>query len=227
MSRFLPIIILPILLFAQLEDYVTNRTDRNFYVSGLIQYGPGFQKIKAGSEYDPYFRNTKNIYLRPGGGYGIEANVGADIIPSLSVEFGMGALRSGKIVHTEHIVFDKITLRTSLLYKVNIYKYHKLYFGGGFSAIQNSQIKIEQSDETLTIKYQNPKGFNIITGLQFNYTKNFFMYGDIKYNLMNSFELKSATFSGEKLSITEVDEKYHSLRADGIQFSFGVGYYLK
>jgi len=221
------VILLPMILLAQIDDYATNQTERKFYVSGLVQYGPGFEKIKAGSEYIPYTRETNDIYIRPGGGYGVEGIIGSDIIPSIAVEFGIGILRSGKVVHTEHIVFDKSTLRASLIYKLRIYKYHKIYFGGGFSAVQNSILKIEQSDETLRIKYHNPKGFNIISGLQFNYTNNFFLYGDIKYNIMSSFKIKNAEFSGESMVISNVDSKYHTYDGNGIQFSFGVGYYLK
>lgn len=227
MRRISLVFLLPIILLAQIDEYVNNQTDRKFYVSGLVQYGPAFEKIKAGSQYDPYFGETSNIYIRPGGGYGIEAIVGSDIIPSLAAEFGIGLLRSGKVVHTEHIVFDKTTLRASLIYKLRIYKYHKIYFGGGFSAVQNSILRVEQSDEVLLVKYTNPKGFNIIAGLQFNYTKNLFLFGDLKYNSMSSFNIKSAEFSGESMVISEVDSKYHTYNGDGIQFSFGIGYYLK
>lgn len=227
MTRLLLILYLPLLLYSQITDYSTNLSERNFYVSILAQYGPGFEKIKTGQEFNVYSNTTSDIYIRPGGGYGIEAILGSDIIPSIALELGLGLVQSGKVIHTEHIVFNKSTIRASLLYKIKMFNYYTFYVGGGYSAAQNPLFKIEQVDETFKSTYSSPKGFHAIGGVQFNYTSNFFWYGDLKYYSLGEYQIKNATFAGESIPIDEVESEFHSFNADGLQISLGIGYYIK
>lgn len=217
----------PILIISQItEDLSSNipLAKAKWYAKGLYQHGVGFEPVFIGTQYYITPHKPYDIYIQPGGGVGLEAVIGNYINPSLSGEIGIGFLQSG---YTDDITFNKWTLRTSVIYRLKSSKEYVPYVGGGLSTNLSVYFKLVDRDDTTITKYETPIGFHILGGVQKNFRQYFFWFGEFKLIFLGTYNIKEAEFNGNTVPISSIESDFREMNANGYQFIFGVGWYIK
>lgn len=163
--------------------------------------------------------------IRPDGGAGIEAVIGYDLSKSLSCEFALGWENSGKVVDKNNsAMFNKFPLRISVLYRILIEKKFTPYFGAGVSTILSAKYAEDSQGTEHEVKYTKPTGFHMLGGAEWkNPQSSLFFFGEVRLLILGEFESEETTVSNYILEDLGLDK----MSANGVQFTFGVGYYLK
>jgi len=224
------IILTPIFILSQItEDQYNNIpiVKKKLYTKGLVQFGGGYEKILAGKKYyTDSDKDPEDIYIRPGGGIGLEGIIGYDFSPTLSTEIGIGFAGSGETVDKDNIYFNKTIFRATILYKMVSTKEYKPYIGGGFTTNLSAKYEIEQGGDELVVKYKKPVGFHVLGGAQINMTPELFMFGDIKLIFLGKYKIEEAEFNGSTFPISNIENEFQEFGSSGFQFTFGMGYYI-
>jgi hypothetical protein len=189
-------------------------------------YGPGSEKILVAKvTYVDSDKDPEDVYIRPGGGAGIEGVLGYDLSKSLSCEFALGWENSGKVVDKNNsAMFNKFPLRVSLLYRILIDKKYTPYFGAGISTVLSAKYAEDTQGIEHEVTYSKPSGFHVLGGMEWkNPQSSLFFFGEVRVLVLGEFEADEATVSNYVLETIGLDK----MNANGVQFTFGVGYYLK
>lgn len=220
-------IITPILLFCQITENLSAQQPMNkkLYAKGAFIFGPGFESIKVGEKYyEDSDKDSEDINVMPGGGFGIEGVIGYNISTALSFELSVAMQNSGDVVNEdESVTFSKSLLRASILYKFPSGKKYIPYIGAGISSVLSAKYKEDTSAGEYEVTYTKPFGFHIIGGAEWkNPGSPWFFYGEARLVILGEFEYDESDFDEWILEEFGMDK----MTANGVQFSFGVGYYI-
>lgn len=220
----------PMLIFSQITEDLS--TQKKLYTKGSFVFGPGFEKVLVAQiSYPDSDKDPEDVYINPGGGAGIEAVIGYDLSKSLSCELALGWENSGDVIDKDNsAMFNKFPLRVSILYRIPIDKKFTPYIGAGVSTNLAVKYKFEgdPNGSKLEIKYNKPIGFNLLGGAEWKDSQSpLYWFGELRLIMLGEYTIEEGTVNGfsttELLKGTELD----NLSANGLQFAFGVGYYLK
>ncbi len=226
------VLISPILILGQTADQISEDgveiVNKKMYVKGNFLMGLGFDKVLAAKKYSEDKDDTDDIYIRPGGGLGVEGVIGYNITSAITGEIGIGYQFSGETVSSDHVYFKKIPFRATLLYKsANKIKQFSLYYGAGVSTNLSTKYDVEEADDKLVVNYENPVGFHGIIGADFISTGSpLFITGEVRFVSMADYEVKSAELNGNDMSISLVKSDFQTLSSSGIHFIITIGYYI-
>jgi hypothetical protein len=227
---FILLLITPILVFTQIiEDKSQNIpvVKKKLYTKGLVQFGGGYEKILAGQKsYIDSDKDPEDVYIRPGGGIGLEGIIGYDFSPSLSTEIGIGFAGSGETAGKDNLYFNKTIFRATILYKMASTKEYKPYIGGGFTTNLSAKYEFEEGGNEMVVKYKKPVGFHVLGGAIINMTPELFMFSDIKFIFLGKYKVEEAEFNGSTFPISNIENEFQEFGASGFQFTFGMGYYI-
>lgn len=225
MKHLITIIMLtPILIFSQVIEDLSSK-QKKLYTKGAIVFGPGFEKILVAEvQYRDSDKDNEDVHISPGGGAGIEGVIGYDISKSLSCEFALGWENSGKVVDkTNSAMFNKFPLRASVLYRILIDKKYTPYFGAGISTVLSAKYTEESQGIEHEATYTKPIGFHVLGGAEWKNSQSaLYWFGEVRLLLLGEFEAEEATVSDYVLETIGLD----IMNANGVQFTFGIGYYL-
>ena len=226
------LLLTPVLTFSQItEDLSINNTPvtKKLYTKGSFVFGPGFEKIKVGEKWDKDTpEDTEDVFISPGGGMGIEAALGYDFNSSLSSEIGIGYVFSGESVDETSFYFNKSTIRASIIYRLTSSRAYIPYFGAGLSTNLSVKNEAEEDGDKLEYLYSKPIGFNIFGGAEFKDLQSpLYGFVEMKLLILGDYEVEEAKFNGTSIPISIVGDDFLSMNANGLQFTLGVGYYLK
>ncbi len=222
----------PILIFSQLTENLSTELptiQKKLYTKGSFIFGSGSDKVFMETILFED-SSTEDVYIYPGGGIGVEAVIGYDLIQTLSCELAIGIANNGETYNEGDwkLMFKKSFLRVSILYKIPLGKKFTPYIGAGVLA--NLSVKYDQEAPgypDINIVYNNPIGFNLLGGAEFkNRQSPWFWFGELRVIMLGEYTIES--FKAGGFSVTEYVEnsEYDNLNANGFQFSFGVGYYI-
>lgn len=229
---FILIILTPILIFSQItEDLSGNEplVTKKLYTKGSFMYGPGTEKIWVATKY---FQNSdkdpEDIYMHPGGGFGIEAVFGYYVTKLLSFELALGWMTSGEVIDKDNIaMLKKFPLQAVVVYRIPIDKKFTPYIGGGLSTLLSIKYKEEVQGTKSELIYSKPIGFTILGGAEFkNAQSPWFWYGELRYNILGEYTIEKATLGGTTITGLVQGSDLDNLNANGIFFIFGFGYYI-
>ncbi len=223
------IILTPILVFSQITEDLSGNESTNtkkLYTKGSFVFGPGFEKIKVGEkQYEDSDRDNQDINVMPGGGAGIEAVIGYDLSKSLAFEFSIGVQNSGSFIDKDNKAqFKKSQIRASVLYKIPMGKKYVPYIGAGLSTILSGKYVEDSQAGEGEVKYTKPSGFHILGGAEWkNPQSPLFWFGELRLLILGEFKVDESDIAYSALEHFGMNK----MSANGLQFSFGIGYYLK
>ncbi len=200
------ILFVPILLLSQItEDKAEPKSHNNkLYAKGSWIFGPGFESVLDNIE--------------PGGGQGFETVLGYDWSKTMSIELSIGMQNSG-----DHTKFKKSQIRASAYYKIPIEKKFTPYLGAGISAVLSAKYIEKSSSREQEATYSKPIGIHILGGVERkNPYSPLFFFGEVRLLILGEFELDK----------TDVDFMILrefgmiTMKANGLQWSVGIGYYI-
>ncbi len=221
-------LITPVLIFTQITEDLSldaQHTVKKLYAKGAFVFGPGFEKVKVGQKYyEDSERDPQDINIMPGGGVGVEAAFGYDLSKSLTFEFSIGTQNSGSYIDEDNKAqFKKSQIRASVLYKVPINKKYTPYIGAGLSTMLSGKYVEESQGMEYEVKYTKPSGFHAIAGAEWKNTKSpLYLYGELRLLILGNVEADETDVSSWVLEEVGID----AMSANGLQFSFGIGYYI-
>lgn len=224
----LTILLAPIILFSQItEDSSSNNTTiiKKLYTKGSFIFGPGSEKIMVGKKYyEDSDKDPQDINILPGGGVGVEAVIGYDISKLLAFEFSIGTQNSGSYIDKDNVAqFKKSQIRASLLYRIPIGKKYTPYVGAGLSSVISAKYVEDSQGIESEVTYTKPTGFHVLGGAEWKNPKSpLFLFGEIRFLILGEFEADETTVSNYILETIGID----IMSANGLQFSFGIGYYI-
>lgn len=226
MKVFLTLLITPILIFSQTTVNMTEieQPSKKLYAKGALVFGPGFESIKVGEKYyEDSDKDPEDIEVMPGGGVGVEAAIGYDITKSFSLEVSIGNQNSGETVNDDKLQFKKALVRASALYKIQTEKNYTPYFGAGLSMVISAKYYEDTSAGEYEVIYNNPTGLHLLGGAEWKTSDSpLFFYGEVRVLILGEFEYDESDFDEWILEDFGMDK----MTANGIQFSFGIGYYI-
>jgi opacity protein-like surface antigen len=226
------VLITSVLVLGQTADQkIDDRIEivnKKMYVKGNFLMGLGFDKVLAAKKYFEDKDDVDDIYIRPGGGFGVEGVVGYDITSAIAGEIGIGYQFSGESVSNGHVYFNKFPLRASILYKsTRSIKQFSPYCGVGISMNLLTKYVWEEDDDKGSITYRNPAGFHGIAGAEFNPAGSpLYFSGEIRFVSMADYEVKSYKVNGSDVLISSVRTDFRKLGSSGLHFILTLGYYL-
>jgi len=221
-------LLIPVLCFPQItEDLSTEspHANKKLYAKGALVFGPGFESIKVGEKYyENSDRDPQDIDIMPGGGAGVEAVIGYDITKSLSAEFSIGTQNSGSFVDEDNKAqFKKSLIRASVYYKIPIEKKFTPYIGAGISNVLSAKYVENSQGFEFETTYTKPSGFHIIGGAEWKTPNSpWFWYGEARFIILGEFEADESDVNTWILEEVGIDK----MNGNGLQFSFGVGYFI-
>ena len=222
------IILTPILIFSQITEDLSGSESINtkkLYTKGSFVFGPGFEKIKVGEKYyEDSDRDNSDINIMPGGGAGVEGVIGYDLSKSLAFEFSIGTQNSGSFIDKDNKAqFKKSQIRASILYKIPIGKKYVPYLGAGLSTILSGKYVENSQGMELEVKYTKPSGFHILGGAEWKNSQSpLYWFGEVRLIILGEIEADDSSVSNYILESVGIDV----MSSNGLQFSFGIGYYI-
>ena len=222
------IILTPILIFSQITEDLSGNESTNtkkLYTKGSFVFGPGFEKIKVGEKYyEDSDRDNSDINIMPGGGFGVEGVLGYDLSKLLAVEFSIGTQNSGSSIDKDNKAsFQKSQIRASVLYRIPIDKKYVPYIGVGISTVLSGKYIEESQGMELEVKYTKPSGFHVLGGAEWKNPRSpWFWYGEMRLLILGEVEADETDVATWILEEVGIDK----MSANGLQFSFGIGYYI-
>ena len=226
MKKIAFLMIISALLLGQTAE---NRTqpeplNKKLYGKGAFIFGPGFERIKVGEKsFIDSDKENEDIEVMPGGGFGIEGAFGYDLTKSFSIEISIGMQNSGEVVNDDKLTFNKTLFRASALYKIQTDKKYAPYFGAGLSMVISARYTEETGVGDGEIVYNKPTGFHVLGGAEWKTPDSpLFFYGEARFLILGEFEYEDTDIP---VSIIQ-DFGMDKMSANGIQFSFGIGYYI-
>ena len=222
------IILIPILIFSQITEDLSDSESTNtkkLYTKGSFVFGPGFERIKVGEKYyEDSDRDNSDINIMPGGGAGVEAVIGYDLSKALAFEFSIGTQNSGSFIDKDNKAqFKKSQIRASVLYKIPIDKKYVPYIGAGISTVLSGKYVEDSQGMESDVKYTKPSGFHVLGGAEWkNSHSPWFWYGEMRLLILGEIEADETDVATWILEEVGID----AMSANGLQFSFGIGYYI-
>ncbi|MFC1785634.1 hypothetical protein ACFL0J_08440, partial [Candidatus Neomarinimicrobiota bacterium] len=158
------IFLIPIFLFPQITENLSNEITKKLYGKGAFVFGPGFEKVKVGTKiYENSDRDPQDINITPGGGFGVEAGLGYDLTKVLSAEISIGMGNSGASDGEDSKAsFQKTLLRASVIYKLPFEKKYTPYIGGGISTVVSAKYIEDSQGIESEVNYNKPSGFHVL-----------------------------------------------------------------
>ena len=231
----LSLLLTPILIFSQITEDISGNTPavkNKLYTKGSFMFGPGFEKVLVAEiRYVDSDKDPKKVHISPGGGAGIEAVIGYDLSKSLSCELAVGWQNSGDIVDKDNsAMFNKFPLRATVLYRIPINKKFTPYVGAGISTNIAAKYKFEgdPNETKIEINYNKPIGFNLLGGAEIKNSQSpWYWFGELRLIILGEYTVEESTTNGFSTTGLFEESELDNLNANGVQFTFGVGYYLK
>ncbi len=226
------VFITPVMILGQTTGQITEDgveiVDKKTYVKGNFLMGFGFDKVLAAKKFYEDKDDVDDIYIRPGGGFGIEGVIGYDITPTITGEIGIGYQASGESVSNGHAYLNKVPFRASIIYKsTSKIKQFALYYGAGISMNLSTKYNVKEDEDKLLVTYENPVGFHGLIGADFISAGSPLNFsGEIRYVGMADFEVKSAELNGNDMPISTVKNDFRKLSSSGLHFILTISYYL-
>ncbi len=225
----LSLLLTPILIFSQITGDMSGNAPavkNKLYTKGSFVFGPGFENIKVGEkQYEDSDRDNTDINIMPGGGFGVEGVFGYNLTKLLAFEFSIGTQNSGSYVKKGNLAqFKKSQIRATVLYKIPLNKKYVPYVGAGLSTIISGKYVEESQGMELEAKYTTPSGFHVLGGAEWkNPQSSLFFFGEVRLLILGEIEVDETDIPNRLLEEVGIDK----MSANGVQFTFGVGYYLK
>ena len=222
------LLLTPVLIFSQITEDLSGNEPlviKKLYAKGAFIFGPGFEKIKVGEKYyEDSERDNSDINIMPGGGFGVEGVLGYDLSKLLTVEFSIGTQNSGSSIDKDNKAsFQKSQIRASVLYRIPIDKKYVPYIGVGISTVLSAKYIEESKEMDLEVKYTKPSGFHVLGGAEWNNPRSpWFWYGEMRLLILGEVEADETDVATWILEEVGIDK----MSANGLQFSFGIGYYI-
>ena len=227
--KLLLLLFIPIFLFSQITEDLSDDPPsiiKKLYVKGAFVFGPGFEKVKVGEKYyENSDRDPQDINIMPGGGFGVEAAVGYDLTKVLSAEISIGMGNSGASDGKESKAsFQKTLFRASILYKIPLEKKYKPYIGGGLSSVVSAKYLEDTQGIESEVTYTKPGGFHILGGAEWKAPQSsWYWYGELRLHILGEIQAEEASVADWILEEIGIDK----MNANGLQFCFGIGYYIR
>ena len=223
----------PILIFSQITEALSNNNQteiKKLYTKGSFLFGTGTEKIWVATKYyQNSDKDPEDIYMHPGGGYGIEAVFGYNVTKLLSFELALGWMTSGEVIDKDNIaMLKKFPVQAVVLYRIPMNKKFTPYIGGGLSTLLSIKYLEEVQGTESELIYNKPTGFTVLGGAEFkNAQSPWFWYGELRYNILGEYTVKEATMGGNSITSLVQGSDLDNLNANGIFFVFGIGYFFK
>jgi len=223
----------PILIFSQITEDISRDTPsvvKKLYTKGSFMYGPGTEEVWVATKYyQDSDKDPEDIYMRPGGGFGIEAVIGYDVTRFLSFELALGWLTSGEVIDKDNMaILEKFPLQAIILYRIPINKKFTPYIGGGLATLLSIKYTEKVQGTESDVIYSKPIGFTILGGTEFKKSQSpWYWFGELRYNILGEYTVKEATMGGRTVTGIIQGSSLDNLNANGVFIVFGVGYYLK
>ena len=229
--KFSLLLFIPILILSQVTTDLSkaNKQESKFYAGGSVFFGPG-EQIKAGEKYYTNSdKESEDIHISPNGSAGLEILFGYNLTKSISSEFAIGWSSGGETIDKDNVIlFKKAPLRLSLLYKISIEKKYTPYIGAGLST--NLVVKYTEKSQGIDseIKYSKPVGFHILGGASYKEKNSpLYFFGELRIIILSEYIIEEATIGGMSANSLLAGSELDNLKATGVQFAFGMGYYFK
>ena len=227
MKKFPILLALPILIYSQTTDNLKPEEtfNKKLYAKGALVFGPGFESIKVGEKfYEDEDKDPEDINIMPGGGFGIEAAIGYDITKNLGFELSIGTQNSGSYIDEDNRAqFKKAQIRVSGFYRIPIEKKFTPYFGAGLSMILSAKYLEDSMGIESEVVYTKPLGFHVLGGMEWRTPNSpLFWYGEARFIILGDFEVDEADIADWIIEEVGID----TMGGNGLQFSFGIGYYI-
>ena len=210
--------------------------DRKFYLKGIIGGGLGFEGVSM--QFTAGLENSsedEKVYLYPGGGFNLSANIGYYINQFTFIEASMGFQWASERpeVSNAGCGFIKFPLETTIALQLPSKSSYHAYLGGGAGYYMAPKLWRDLGDYKTEIKYDPSFGFHGLFGINYqpvktrpflNYpdkTKPFLSYIEIK--IVGGVKYKWKEFIENGSKGTPIPE-FQEFSGNQIMFNFGFAY---